>query len=393
MRLETADFSNTPREQVDWIRPTVDEGGTQQLLAALRSGKWFIVLATLLSLWGLALYLSRAENVYESSTDLLITPALTGEAVIPGVTLLSASEDPTRNVETVARLVTGPGVMRRVVRDLRLDRSPAAVRASVEASPVAESDIVTITARDSDPRVAQAIANGVGVAAVKERTDALHEQLDDVIPRIRARVDETTDPATKEVLASRLADLQTLREMPDPTVRTATSAELPESPIAPRPMLSLVVALVAGLLVGVGGVVALQLLDPRIVSDDQLRDRYRLRILARLRRAKLARGGVDRGAVREFRALRDAILARDHAPGAHERIVVMIAPSSAEAKASAVNLAGSLAGTGRSVILAEADGGRPSLGVALGAHSEQGMVDVLRGKTSVEAAAAPAPEG
>ena len=283
--------------------------------------------------------------------------------------------------------------MRRVVRDLRLDRSPAAVRASVEASPVAESDIVTITARDSDPRVAQAIANGVGVAAVKERTDALHEQLDDVIPRIRARVDETTDPATKEVLASRLADLQTLREMPDPTVRTATSAELPESPIAPRPMLSLVVALVAGLLVGVGGVVALQLLDPRIVSDDQLRDRYRLRILARLRRAKLARGGVDRGAVREFRALRDAILARDHAPGAHERIVVMIAPSSAEAKASAVNLAGSLAGTGRSVILAEADGGRPSLGVALGAHSEQGMVDVLRGKTSVEAAAAPAPEG
>ena len=109
MRLETADFSNTPREQVDWIRPTVDEGGTQQLLAALRSGKWFIVLATLLSLWGLALYLWRAENVYESSTDLLITPALTGEAVIPGVTLLSASEDPTRNVETVARLVTGPG--------------------------------------------------------------------------------------------------------------------------------------------------------------------------------------------------------------------------------------------------------------------------------------------
>jgi succinoglycan biosynthesis transport protein ExoP len=318
-----------------------------------------------------------------------VSPALAGEAGVPGVTLLRASPDPIRNVETVARLVTAPAVMRRVTRDLRLDRTSAEVRAAIDASPVAESDIVTITARDSNPRLAKALADAVGEAAVAERTEALHAQLDEVIPRVRVRVAETVDARTKEVLASRLADLQTLREMPDPTLRTATKAELPTSPVAPRPKLSLIVAILAGLLVGVGGVIALQLLDPRIVSDDQLRDRYRLPILARIRRARPFRGGIDDAALREFRTLRAAVLSRD-GHNAGERVVVLLAPSRADAKASALNLAGSLAAAGRRVLVAEMDGGRPSLARTLQEPSAAGLMDVLRGDVTVEDAAVPA---
>ena len=394
MRLEAAELSNTQRTQrgqADWIRPTIDEGGTQQLLAALRSGAWFIALTTLLSIAGLALYLTRAETVYETSADLLVTPALTGEAGVPGVTLLRASPDPIRNVETVARLVTAPEVIRRVIRDLEVDRSPEEVRAAVAATPVAESDIVTITARDSNPRVAKALADGLGAAAVADRTDALHAQLDEVIPKVRARVAETVDPKTREVLASRLADLQTLREMPDPTVRTATQAELPTSPVAPRPMLSLIVAVIAGLLVGVGGVIALQLIDPRIVSDDQLRDRYRLPILARTRRARLSRGGINNAAVRELQDARAAILRRESGAGRPANgwsCSSRLPPRTA--KRPAVNLAGSLAAAGRRVLLAEIDGGRPSLARTLHETPGEGVMDVLRGQATVEEAAVPA---
>ena len=146
---------------------------------------------------------------------------------MPGVTLLRGSADPLRNIETVARLVTAPSVIRRMRADLGIRDTPAELRAATDAAPVAESDVVTVTARASTPERAQQLANGLSTAAVAERTEALHRQLDDVIPRVRARLEETPDRPTRETLASRLADLQTLREMPDPTLRVASPAERP----------------------------------------------------------------------------------------------------------------------------------------------------------------------
>ena len=363
MSLQSAEYADTGREP-HWIRPHGEERSGQPLLSTLRAGAWFIVLSTLLSLVGLGFYLSRADDVYESSVDLLVTPTAGATTGIPEVTLLRASTDPVRNVETIARLVTAPDVIRRATRDLRLQRNPDSVGRSVHASPVAESDIVTVTASDSSPEGSQRLANAVARAAVTLRTDALHEQLDNVITRVVKRVTEVADPATKEMLTSRLADLQTFREMPDPTIRVATAAELPTSPVAPRRKLSFVIALIAGLLVGVGGVIAFQLLDPRIVDVEQLREWYRLPILAGPPRRGLRLPGLGARAVpNEYRNLRTTLLSeggRGRAPCA-----LLLAPSKAGARVSTLGLARSLAMGGDRILVcgigngAAADKGSP----------------------------------
>ena len=391
--MDTTETYYPTRESADWIRPTAHDTGIQQLLAALRSGWWFVVLALVLSLLGLGAYLARADTVYRTSADILVTPAPGGDE-IPGVTLLWTSDDPIRNVETVARLVTAPNVARRVTRDLRLDRSPDRVRDAVDATPVAESDIVTITAVDSDPRTAQRLANGFAAGVVAERTEALHEQLDGIIPQVEARLAQTDSAALQETLAARLADLQTLRDMPDPTVRQATSAELPKAAISPRPMISTVVAVMAGLLIGVGGIIALQLLDPRVVSEDQLRDRYRLPILARIRHARVWSGRLGRLLrssasseanipVAPFRTLRAALMARATEHPAH-RVVVLIGPSPADGRLVARGIARSLVAAGRSVLVAEIDGSRPSVARSVWETSEHGVMDVLSGRATVQ---------
>jgi capsular polysaccharide biosynthesis protein len=387
MALGTAEHADSGRE-LHWIR-SGSEGAATPLLATLRAGTWFIVLTLLLSLGGVALYLSRADDVYESSVDLLVTPA-GDDAGIPGVTLLRGSNDPTRNVETAARLVTAPDVIRRAVRDLRLDRSVESVRNSVSASPVAESDIVTVTAQASSPEEARALADAVSRSSVRQRTEALHAQLDDVIPRVRSRIEETADPATKEMLTARLADLQTLHEMPDPTIRVATAAELPRSSVSPRRRLSVVIAIIAGLLAGIGGVIAFQLIDPRILSEDQLRERYRLPILAAGRRRRWFRGDHGHAAEDEFRTLRSALLARDgHADRLGGTCVMLLAPSRADARMSAMRLGRSLTIGGASVLVVGTDG-RP-------ATVDTEMSDLLLDSSSVlrEAAVTPAgePEG
>ena len=67
----------------------------------------------------------------------------------------------------------------------------------------------------------------------------------------------------------------------------------------------------------------MQLLTPR-PGDDQLRDRYRLPILARVRRS----GRIARS---DFRSLRAALLTRDQT-GPGGRLVVVIAPSRLDAR-------------------------------------------------------------
>ena len=353
MSLHSADYPDTRRD-LHWIKSSGDERGGQPLLATLRAGAWFIVVTTVLSLVGLSFYLARATDVYESSADLLVTQAVGDNAGIPEVTLLRASTDPVRNVETVARLVTAPDVIRRATANAKLDRSPASVRRSIQASPVAESDIVTITASDPTPDGARRLANAVATAAVDLRTEALHNQLDDVIARMRQRAKEAADPATKEQLTSRVADLETFREMPDPTIRVATAAELPTSPIAPRRTLSFIIALMAGVLVGVGCVIAFQLLDPRIVSVDQLRERYILPILATPRRRRFGLLPSRAPIVPDdFRTLRSVLLGDEDRPRAVSGL--LLARSEADAKWSTIGLARSLAVGGDDVLIARFD--------------------------------------
>ena len=120
----------------------------------------------------------RADKVYESEAAILVTPVPDTSEVLVSVGLISTSVDPLRAVETVAALIDTHEVASRAQQDLEgipeAAGSPDDLLEHVSVTPVAESNIVSITADASTPEDAAAIANAIADATIAERTDELH---------------------------------------------------------------------------------------------------------------------------------------------------------------------------------------------------------------------------
>jgi succinoglycan biosynthesis transport protein ExoP len=376
------------REAANWLKPAFEQSGASRYLQTLRERAWLIVLTVLVTTGAAVAYVVTADDVYEAEADVLVTPVPPEDTRLAGLALLRDSADPSRDVETAARLITARDVEQKVEEKLGVTNP------DVTAAPVADSNVVTITARASEPVLAQKLANGFAKTAIEKRTKDFHAQLDQAISSLRARVGE---PAASDAQpgspADELLQLESLRQVPDPTLRLETPAEAPESPSWPKPALSIAAGIIAGLMLGVGGVFGIQLLDPRLHREEDLRSLYNLPLLARIpaERARRKRGlpllghipGIDnRGdrdrpdplspqhvspaGVEAFRSLRFALAAaQDHREGSGSLLVTSASPGEGKTTV-AVNLAASLALAGKNVVLIDADLRRPGVRAALG---------------------------
>ena len=378
-----------------WYSATPDEEGLAHYLAILRSSVWFIVVAVLTCLAAALLFLAQAEKVYESSADLLVTPIPRDNATLIGLGLPRESSDPTRDVETIARLIETPAVARRAARAPEVDMGSDEVLSRVDAAPVASSNVVTITAEASSPELAARIANAFGNASVAERTERMHRQLDAVIPEVRKGIAQLGGGETeaRSALLAQLRDLEALRSLNDPTLRLETPAEPPTSPVSPRPMLTIAAAIIGGLFIGIAAALGMQLLHPRLQREEQLR-RYRIPILARVpleRAGAHGRRSLPRlpdelsPASRDSYSLLAATLSVSPAGGGPgKRSVLVTGPSSGDGKTtSAVNVASALAESQR-VALVETDTRRPSLARLLGLSTKLGLASLVASRGAVQ---------
>jgi capsular polysaccharide biosynthesis protein len=174
------------RPAAEWLHPSSEPLPLERYIRVLRQRMWVIVLCVVICVGAAILYVSTAESVYEAEADLLVTPVEGSEALV-GLPLVRESNDPTRDVETVSRLVRSGAVADRVKSDLGSDRTSRALLNHVKAEPVAQSNIVAITADAVTAKEAQQLANGFANAIVEVRTEELHNQLDEVITRLRDR--------------------------------------------------------------------------------------------------------------------------------------------------------------------------------------------------------------
>jgi Mrp family chromosome partitioning ATPase/capsular polysaccharide biosynthesis protein len=377
----------------DWLSPSVDQPAISRYLATIRQRLWLIVAVVLVTTAAAAAYSALAQKQYHAEADLLVTPVPADDPTLSGLGLIRESSDPTLEVETAARLVTGHDVAAVVKQRLNDPRSADSLLSSVQVAPVAQSNIVSITASASAPQKAATLANAFATAAVDIRTLHFHQQLDQAIAALQDRINRTgginsptnTSVNGSESLAGQLVRLETLRGSPDPTMRLETRATPPPSPSSPRPKLDIAGGIIAGLILGIGGAFALQVLDPRVRREEQLRSLYGLPILARI--PKDRRGGGHSGAlppeqlapatIESYRTLR-ATLAATRVESAGAPVVLVTSASASEGKTTtAINLASSLALAGNRVILIEADLRRPAVGSALGVQPAHGTGSVL----------------
>ena len=387
--------SHQPQEarsgSAEWLQPKAEPLPLERYVRVLRERIWIIILSVVVCVGVTVIYVSTANKVYEAEADLLVSPAPRDSDSLVGLPIVRESSDPTRDVETVARLVTSTSVARRVRSDLGTDRTTRGLLNSVKAEPVAQSNIVAVTANGSSPEEAQELANAFGRAIVEDRTEQLHDQLDQVLARLEARREATAGQgrAAREALELQINELETLRGGPDPTIRLQNPAERPTTQVAPRPLFSTVASAIVGLVLGIVGAFALELLDPRVRREDQLRRVLRLPVLARIPReagskTPLRPERLSPATIEAYRTLR-ATLSASRSGKAGSRSVLVTSPSASEGKTTtAINLAASLALAGRRVILIEADLRRPSIGRTLDIEPKSDLMDVVLEEAKLE---------
>jgi tyrosine-protein kinase len=380
-----------PSSATEWLQPPEEREGLQRYVETIRERLWLIVTAVAITTAIAILYVATATKTYDAEGDVLVTPVTGDSPVLTSLGLLRESADPTRDVETASKLITNLGVATRVKKALNSDRSPQSLLASCHAEPVAQSNIVAVICSGSSPREAQQLSNAFAQQAVADRTSQLHRQVNALIPQLEAQAQQGGTASGGTSLSDQIAQLQTLRVSPDPTIRVQTAAALPTAPSSPRPVLSVIGGIVAGLILGVVAAFAAQTLDPRLRREPQLRRAYRLPILGRIPKeagaeeSPLAPRQISSATGEAYRALR-ATLAGPRRRGQEEGKVILVTGSSpSEGKTTtAINLATSLALAGNRVILIESDLRRPVLAQVLGVQPENGgVVSVLIENTTL----------
>jgi capsular exopolysaccharide synthesis family protein len=379
----------------DWLRPRVEQQGLQRYVNTIRERIKLIIAVTVLTTLAAVAYLAVAPKVYEAKTELLVTPVPSDDPALSGLPIIRHSSDPTRDVETAARLIANRQVAERVRKEV--PDAPDPLLGNVTAEPVAQSNLVAVTAKAESGRIAQRVANGFAEQAIKVQTEKLHAALDKAIANLEARVDALPQGEAEAVspgevsLRSQLTRLQTLRGGDDPTLSIQSRAAAPDTEASPKKKLTLIAGVLAGLILGIGGAFALQVLDPRLRREEQLRSLYGLPVLGRIPKegkgssTALAPERLSPSTLEAYRTLRATLAASRRGSKTETPAILVTSPSPSEGKTtSAINLASSLALAGNSVILIEADLRRPAIGAALGVTTKTGTGSVLLGMADLE---------
>jgi capsular exopolysaccharide synthesis family protein len=400
---------------VGWRRPQSAVSGLERYFHTIRERLGLIALVTLVTTLAAAAYLVVATDQYKAEADLLVLPQSRDDPSFNGLSLIRESSDPTRDVETAAKLATSRNVARQVDRQLDYEGSVDDLLKKVSAEPIAQSNVVAVTAVADSPELARDIANGFANGVVEHRSELIRAQATRLIEGLQQQVDDAKAAGeSTDELNAQIASLVRVRASGDPTLSVETQAEAPESPFSPRPALTLAAGIIGGLILGIGGAFAMSALDPRLRREEQLRELYALPILARVPKEKraptytlgkrwlgigprehqrrpLPPGELSAATLESFRTLRTMLAAQRREDG-KSRSILVTGPSPSEGKTTtAINLASSLALAGNRVILIEADFRRPTVGEALGVRARVGIGDVLLGNVSLEDALVLAP--
>jgi Mrp family chromosome partitioning ATPase/capsular polysaccharide biosynthesis protein len=388
-------ISELDTRSTDWLAPPNDEPALRRYFRTVRERWRSILLCVLLCVGASVLYLALTPKTYSAQADLLVTPIPSENDKTTGLGLIRASVDPTRDVSTVGQFVESLAVARAVAAQKILDESPRQLLGRVQAQPVAQSSVVSVTAKASSPELAAKLATAFAQGTVDVRTRQLHGQVAAAVPSLRAGARRLSQEELAQTdLPARISALESLRHAPDPTLQVSSKAEPAGSAVSPNTKLTLAAGLFVGLVVGLGGALALQSLDPRLRREEQIREIFRLPILARVplesrsgKAGPLPPAEVSRATAEAYRTLR-ATFAAARVSDARTRSILITGATPSEGKSTtSLNFAYALGQADARGLLLETDLYRPALGRALGLDVSEGIGSVLVRESSLADAA------
>jgi capsular exopolysaccharide synthesis family protein len=298
-------------------------------------------------------YVVQATPAYRATAEVFVAASAQrglGEA-------LEGSQFTQAQVKSYARIVSTPLVTGPVIDELGLNSTPSQLATKIEATVVPDTVLIEISATDNSADRAAHIAN-----------------------------------ALARVFARRLPELDAQVSAPIKAT-TVSKAEVPTTPVSPRPALDIALAAVLGILLGVLVAAAREALDTTVRRPEETEDLLGIPTLGGVNFDSTAKSepiatGLSPQSVRAeaFRYLRTNLqfLSVD----TQRKVVVFTSAVAGEGKSTTVlNLGVALSRGGADVVVVDGDLRRPSVArymqLGLGAA---GLTDVLVHRASMESA-------
>lgn len=367
-------------------------------LQVARRRKWLIVQAVLLvPLAALAFSLhQRAE--YQASAQVLLSEQDLG-AQLTGVQM--AGVDAARAGETQASLARVPAVAQGAIDSTHVAMSPGAFLGASSVTPGTNSDLLTFSFTNHDPRLAQLLATAYARSYVRYRLASDTAPIENALREVEAQIAQlrTHGPlyTSLEEKATQLRTLAALKTANASVVQTSGAA----AQTAPKTTRNVIIGIVLGAFLGIGLAFLREALDTRVRTADTIHERLGLPLLARLpepskklkaenRLAMLTEpSGVQAEAFRMLRTnFEFTTLAKE------ARVVMVTSATEQEGKSTTIaNLAVACARAGQHVVLVDLDLRRPFLDRFFGFGDRAGVTQVAIGRASLEDALAEVPLG
>ncbi len=381
-------------------------------LAVLRTHRLLVIGSVVVAMLAAIVATSASTKIYQSQATLIVGQSLT--TANPDLGQIDTSQ---RLSATYAAIATTRPILDAVISKLGLATTPDELREQIAAVAATSSTLVTITVDQPDPEVAAAIANELAGQLIatspsvsggeSEVQEFVREELITLQRQIEAAQAEaviltaldtrTTEQSRRlEVLETRLSSLRaayaTLYAQSVTSAANQLSVIEPAvavlEPTSPNVLLNVLLALFAGLLIGVGAAFLIDYLDDSVKTTEDAAEITGSPVLGRIPRLReLPRGDPAyslvtlayprSGAAEAFRVLRTNLeFSGVRAP---VRMIVVTSAMPREGKTTvAMNLAVAFAQNGRRTLLVDADLRRPGVHEVFRVDQAPGLTDLLR---------------
>jgi tyrosine-protein kinase len=369
--------------------------GLADYLRILRRRKWHIVAtAALITLLTLALSLSESK-VYRASANVLlsrqdIAAAVTGTPQDPAL-----SEDPARYAETQASVARSSAVAQLAITGANVPgRTSGDLLSESSVTPNATADVLEFSVEDHDPVASAQLVNAYAAAFASYKlgldTTALkraRQQITAQLATLRAHGQQATAQYRNLLNSEQQLHTMQLLQSEDTVLGHPTAGVQ----VKPTPSRDALIGLGFGILIGVGLAFAVEALDRRLRSEEEIEEELGLPLLARIphppggprERTRVTMISAPRSAYSEG-VWRLATSIGFASPDDPVKVLMITSAVQREGKSTTTaNLAVALARAGNDVVAVDLDLRQPTLASLFNIHRLSGLTDVVVSKADL----------
>ncbi|WP_225049594.1 YveK family protein [Priestia megaterium] len=201
----------------------------KDLFQTLKKRIWLITLITIIAaIISAIVSFFVITPIYESKTQILVNQTKSDQQLYTG----NEVQTNIQLINTYNVIIKSPAILDKVKDELNLDRSVDDLNSQIAVSSATDSQVVEIIVQDPSPHVANQIAN--------KTAEVFKKQISNIM-----KVDNVSILSKAEVKGN-------------------------VSPVKPQPLLNIVVAIVVGLMVGVGLAFLLEYLDNTVKTEQDI---------------------------------------------------------------------------------------------------------------------------